>query len=297
MMYHQDQLLLMLSLVLIGTVVFAERKPVAPERVVVDVWPGTPPGEVTDQPEAPRPGKGDDIIRLEHVSKPTLTVYRPKNIKGVTPAVVVCPGGGYSILAMNLEGTEVAEWLNGLGVTAFLLKYRVPKNRAGAFQDIQRALRLVRTNAGAWAIDPERVGVIGFSAGGHLCARLSTGFKSPAYDPIDETDRQSCRPDFAMLVYPAYLSKGDQLAAELPVTAETPRTILIQTQDDRIRIENSVFYYLALKKAGVPSELHAYPTGGHGYGLRPSPHAVSQWPSLCATWLEKIGILLRGGQK
>ena len=272
-------------------VLSGEPKPGSCDPETVDIWPGTPPGHVTKEPEKTQPDRGDNIVRLTNVSKPTLTIYRPEGVKSVTPAVVVCPGGGYQILAMNHEGTEVAEWLNTLGVTAFVLKYRVPKNRAGALQDIQRAMRLVRANAGAWRIDPKRLGVIGFSAGGHLCARLSTGFNTPAYDPIDEADTQSCRPDFAMLLYPAYLTKGDRVADELRVTAETPRTILIQTQDDRIRIENSVFYYLALKKAGVPSELHAYPTGGHGYGMRPSEHAVSQWPRLCATWMDKAGIL------
>ena len=293
-MFAQTELLLIVSLILLCGVVSAEPEQGAPEPVTIDVWPGTPPGEVTDAPEAPRPDKGDNIIRLGNVSKPTLTIYRPKGVEGVTPAVVVCPGGGYHILAMNLEGTEVAEWLNTIGVTACLLKYRVPKNRAGAFQDIQRAMRLTRANAGSWKVDPNRVGVIGFSAGGHLCARLSTGYDTPAYDAVDEADKLSCRPDFAMLVYPAYLAKGEKVAEELPITKKTPRTILIQTQDDRIRIENSVHYYLALKKAGVPSELHAYPTGGHGYGLRPTVHAVSQWPKLCATWLSKIDILPPG---
>lgn len=280
---------LTLLLVLCATAAAAPKTGSLPP-VTVDVWPGTPPGEVAKEPEKAQPDKGDNIVRLANVSKPTLSIYRPAGTTDATPAVVVCPGGGYHILAMNLEGTEIAEWLNTLGVTAFVLKYRVPKNRTGALQDVQRAMRLVRANAANWQVDPKRVGVIGFSAGGHLCARLSTGYNTPAYDSVDETDRLSCRPDFTMLVYPAYLSKGDQLSDELPITSETPKTILIQTQDDRIRIENSVYYYLALKKAGVPSELHAYPTGGHGYGLRPSKHAVSQWPQRCATWLGQIGI-------
>ena len=249
------------------------------------------PGQTNMLEGTANPSK-DDIIRIGNVTKPNLTLYKTEKSEGPAPAVVVCPGGGYNILAINHEGTEIAEWLNSIGVTAILLKYRVPKNREGAFQDVQRAFRLSRQHAKDWNIDGNRIGIIGFSAGGHLSARASTGFETNSYEKVDKADELSCRPDFAMLIYPAYLTKKDySIADELTVTAKTPRTILIQTQDDGIPVENSIYYYLALKKAKVPSELHVFPAGGHGYGMRPSKHAVSKWPRLCETWMEKNDIL------
>ncbi|MDD4872308.1 MAG: alpha/beta hydrolase [Kiritimatiellae bacterium] len=256
-----------------------------------DLWPGMAPGQTNMLEGTENPSK-DTIIRLGNVTKPNLTLYKVDKSEGPAPAVVVCPGGGYSILAMNLEGTEIAEWLNSIGITAILLKYRVPNNRQGAFQDVQRAFRVARQNAKVWNIDPERIGIIGFSAGGHLSARACNGFETKSYDPVDKADEFSCRPDFAMLIYPAYLTTKDfTIVEELPVTSKTPSTILIQTQDDGIKVENSIYYYLALKQAKVASELHIFPTGGHGYGLRPSKNAVSNWPKLCETWLEKTGVL------
>lgn len=259
--------------------------------LAINIWPGKAPGEICDKTEGPNPSK-DDIIRLANVSTPSITIYKAEKTGSPTAAVVVCPGGGYSILAMNLEGTEIATWLNSIGVTAVLLKYRVPNNRAGAFMDVQRAVRLARKNAKEWNIDPDRIGIIGFSAGGHLSAHASTGFEIKSYDPVDDADQLSCRPDFAMLIYPAYLVKKDfTLSDELPVNEKTPRTILVQAQDDGIPVENAIYYYLALKKAKVPSELHIFPTGGHGYGLRPSKNAVSSWPKLCETWMGKTGMI------
>lgn len=262
-----------------------------PSRPTFDLWPGMAPGQTNVLEGTEKPSK-DTIIRLGDVTRPNLTLYRVDKSDKAVPAVVVCPGGGYSILAMNLEGTEIAEWLNSIGVTAILLKYRVPNNRHGAFQDVQRAFRLARQNAKDWNIDPNRIGIIGFSAGGHLSARASNGFETKSYDPVDKADELSCRPDFAMLIYPAYLTTKDcSIVEELPITSNTPRTILIQTQDDGIPVENSIYYYLALKKAKVPSELHIFPCGGHGYGLRPSKNAVSTWPKLCEVWLQKNGLL------
>jgi len=262
-------------------------------KPTVNLWPGMAPGQTNMLEGTENPSK-DTIIRLGHVTKPNLTLYKVEKSDGATPAVIVCPGGGYSILAMNLEGTEIAEWLNSIGVTAIILKYRVPNNRQGAFQDVQRAFRVARQNANEWNIDPNRIGVIGFSAGGHLSARASNGFETKSYEPVDKADELSCRPDFAMLVYPAYLTTKElAIVEELPITARTPKTILIQTQDDGIPVENSIYYYLALKKVKVPSELHIFPNGGHGYGLRPTKNAVSGWPKLCETWLEKIGIITK----
>lgn len=272
----------------------------------IALWPGVAPGEKGDIGEEKDTTKADPnepperyIIRLGNVSRPTLTVYRPPKEKETGAAVVVCPGGGYQILAMNLEGSEVCEWLNSLGVTAFLLKYRVPgrkgleKHRA-ALQDAQRALGLVRHRAKEWKLDSKRIGILGFSAGGHLSAAASNIFETRTYPAVDEADKGSCRPDFTVLIYPAYLTAKDdltQLAPEIKVTANTPPAFLAMTQDDPVHVENVFTYGLALQRAKVPMEMHIYPVGGHGYGLRPSPNAVSHWPQRVAEWLTAQGWL------
>ena len=259
---------------------------------------GTPgeKGDVGEEKE--EPAKPDKIIRLMNVTKPTLTIYRPAPDKDIGVAVVICPGGGYSILAMNLEGSEVAEWLNTLGVTGIVLKYRVPARKgqeryAAPLQDAQRALGLVRHRAKELGFKPDRIGVLGFSAGGHLAATLSTNYDKRTYEPIDEADKTSCRPDFTLLIYPAYLVAGpeNKIAPELKITAETPRTFIVFTEDDPIHVESGLFYYLALKKAKVSAEMHLYPTGGHGYGLRPSKHGVSTWPKRAEEWLRSSDLL------
>jgi acetyl esterase/lipase len=219
-----------------------------------------------------------------------MTVYKA-GTKEAAPAVVVCPGGGYHILAIDLEGTEIAQWLNSVGITAVVLKYRVPNNREGAFADGQRAMSLIRHNAKEWNIDPERVGIIGFSAGGNLAGKVSNNYKTKSYEHVDAADELSCRPDFAMLVYPYLLGEDEKLDERMKVTKETPNTILIHTQDDWVKAESSIYYFLALKEAKVASELHVFPTGDHGYGLRPSEHAVSKWPDICTAWMKKQGIL------
>jgi acetyl esterase/lipase len=242
---------------------------------------------------------GKPLIRLGNVSKPTITLYSAPKGKNTGAAVLVCPGGGYGILAMDLEGTEVCQWLNSIGVTGVLLKYRVPKRPGDdkhilPLQDAQRALGLVRFRAKEWGIDPARIGVLGFSAGGHLTAHLSNNFDKRVYDPVDGADAVSCRPDFALPIYPAYLAlkdKNNELAPELKVTANTPPTFLVQTADDGIRVENSLFYYLALKNAKVPAEMHLYATGGHGYGLRPSDKLVTTWPKRAEDWMRSLGLL------
>lgn len=268
------------------------------------LWPGRAPGVQTDVDEekdtTPPDGKataGQYVIRLGHVSKPTLTVFRPAPAQDTGAAVVVCPGGGYNILAYNLEGTEVCAWLNSIGVTGVLLKYRVPgrltEKYLAPLQDAQRALSLVRFHAKAWGIDAHRVGMLGFSAGGHLTAAASTHFDTRAYAAVDEADQASCRPDFTILIYPAYLTTDDltKLAPEIKVTSQTPPAFITQTQDDTVHVENAYFYSLALKHAKVAAELHIYPTGGHGYGLRPSDNAVSHWPQRAAEWLAAGGWL------
>jgi acetyl esterase/lipase len=269
------------------------------------LWPKGAPGEKGDigvEQDTSKPGEGlvggKRVVRLGNVSIPTLTLYRPPKRKDTGAAVVVCPGGGYSILAMDLEGTEACQWLNSAGVTAVLLKYRVPARKgleryAAPLQDAQRALGLVRFHAAEWHIDSKRIGIMGFSAGGHLSAVASTHFEKRAYEPVDEADQASCRPDFAMLVYPAYLIRreGPELSPELTVTSNTPPTFLVQAEDDHVRVENSLFYYLALKKAGVPAEMHLFASGGHGYGLRASDKAVVSWPKRAGEWMRKLGVL------
>ena len=272
------------------------------------LWPQGAPGEKGDLGEEkdttqPKDGlvAGQPVIRLGNVSKPTLTVYSPLRRKSTGAAVIVCPGGGYHILAMDLEGTEVADWLNSIGVTAVLLKYRVPARKdrqrhEAPLEDAQRALGLVRQNAASCGINPERIGIMGFSAGAHLAAVLSCNYAQRGYAPIDAADRVSCRPDFTMLIYPAYLTMpkdGDKIAPELNITSNMPPTFLVQTQDDSVRAETSVFYYLALKNAKVPAELHLYPSGGHGYGLRSSEKAVTTWPQRAEQWMHGLGLLER----
>jgi acetyl esterase/lipase len=276
----------------------------ADKPLTLDVWPGQPPGEKGDVGAETvleqKPGE-KQVKRITNVSRPTITLYRPAKEKDTGAAVLICPGGGYNILAWDLEGEEVAAWLNSLGVTGVVLKYRVPRRPGqakdqppvGPMQDAQRALSLVRSKAAEWGIDPQRVGILGFSAGGHLAASTSTNFDKRAYEPADEVDRASCRPDFAVLIYPAYLvsKEGDALAPEVRVSEKTPPTFLAHAGDDRISPVNSVQFYLALKKAGVPAELHVYASGGHGFGLRPTAQPCSRWNERCGEWLRNRGLL------
>lgn len=269
------------------------------------IWPSTAPGEkgdIGDEHEQPL-RQGDNTIRVTNVTRPTLTIFQPPAEKRTGACVVIFPGGGYSILAWNKEGTEIAEWLNRLGVTALVLKYRVParmgrERYAAPLEDAQRAVGLARHRAREWNIRPDRIGVLGFSAGGHLAATLSNNHDARVYEPIDEADQTSCRPDFALLIYPAYLvdAKTNAVSPELKVSGKTPPTFLAQSQDDGVRVEGSLFYYLALKNAKVPAEMHLYPSGGHGYGLRPSEHRVSTWPDRAAEWLDSLGMLKRAKQ-
>jgi acetyl esterase/lipase len=252
------------------------------------VWPaGKMPGTGSASPETEAPAKGDGVVRLTHVSEPVITVYRAPAATTTTPAVIICPGGGYQILAINKEGSEIATWLNTLGITGIVLKYRVPNNREGALQDLQRAVRLVRSRHKEWNIDPTRLGVMGFSAGGHLCARLSTGFGTSFYPPLDEVDRLDDRPDFTVLVYPAYLGKNGLLADDISISAKVPPSFLTQAEDDKGFIAGTKIYAAALQEAKVPHEFALYQTGGHGYGLRCGKEAKT-WPDRCAAWLKNL---------
>lgn len=233
------------------------------------------------------------IVRLTDVTVPELA-YFPSAGEGVKPAVLVCPGGGYTILAYNHEGTEIAEWLNSLGFSAFVLKYRCPGQRDAAHMDAQRALSLIRFRAEEFSIDPKRIGVMGFSAGANLSVRLSTNWRNRAYPTVDEIDAVSCRPDFTLPIYPWMLVVGSNdektlpliLRGEFAVDSETPPAFLVQTEDDFAHIENSLAYYAALKYAGVPAEMHLFTRGGHGYGIRRHDTPVDGWEELAAKWLK-----------
>lgn len=245
---------------------------------------------------------GKPVIRLTNVSNPTITLYQPSG-KNSGAAVVVFPGGAYRVLAIDLEGTEVCEWLNSIGVTCVLLKYRVPDSgpypkSAAALEDAQRAVGMVRQHAAEWHIDPQRIGVLGFSAGAHLAAALSTHFDQRLYDPADAADQLSCRPDFAVIVYPGYLALAEQNFApnpEIHATEKTPASFIVQAEDDPVHVENSTVYFLALKNAKVPAEMHLYAQGGHGYGLRRTELPVTTWPQSVETWLRTIHALPPAG--
>jgi CubicO group peptidase (beta-lactamase class C family)/acetyl esterase/lipase len=274
-------------------------------RPSLALWPrGVPGGSSHGASEADlSTGKddlvaGNPLVRLGNVSNPTLTFFAPKG-RTSGAAVVVFPGGAYQILAIDLEGTEVCEWLNTIGVACVLVKYRVPDSgplpkSAAALEDAQRALGVVRAHASEWHIDPQRIGVLGFSAGAHLAAALSTHFEKRLYNPQDAADALSCRPDFAVLVYPAYLALAEQNFApnpEIRVSARTPPSFIVQSEDDPVHSENATVYFQALKAAGVPAELHIYAEGGHGYGLRPAGPPVTAWPRLVETWLRTARVL------
>jgi acetyl esterase/lipase len=272
----------------------------------IPLWPGAAP----DPQSVPGP-ETDKQGAVTNVTRPTITVYAP-TARNTGAAVVVIPGGGFQILAIDLEGTEICDWLTSRGVTCVLLKYRVPTVpyvwqcdcrphnhdlSTPSLEDAQRALRLVRAHAAAWRIDPHRVGVIGFSAGGFLVAEVSTYFDARLYQPVDAADQLSSRPDFAIAIYPGHLALADNSIALNPVieshiTPRTPPTFLLQNEDDHVdQIEDSLSYYMGLKKAGVPVELHAYAQGGHAFGLRKTNLPVSGWPRLVETWLGTIGVI------
>ena len=263
------------------------------------------------------------------MSRPTMTVYSPQG-RNTAAAVVVFPGGGYQGLAIDLEGTEVCDWLTPKGITCVLLKYRVtdvgPYPKSGpypespmALEDAQRTVGLVRLHAVEWHIDPHKIGVLGFSSGGHLSAAMSTHFETRLYPAIDAADRESCRPDFAVAIYPGHLSlsaaewdakqgakkfvvphpdhlstadKSFALNPDLHVTSRAPPTFLLPAEDDHVdNVNDSLAYYVALKNAGVPVEMHLYAQGGHAFGLRRTKFPITGWPQLVETWLGTIGMI------
>lgn len=273
------------------------------------LWPGTPPGDenVTLPPEADltKPEDaliaGRRIIKLGNVSTPTIEIHRPPADRANGTAIIICPGGGHYILAWDLEGTEVAEWLNSLGVTAVVLKYRVPSRTRetqrwqAAVQDAQRALRLVRAKAADWQLDPNRIGILGFSAGGETAALASLLYETNHYEPVDETDRVSARPNFALLIYTGGLYDAEKkaLPGHVVVPADAPPFFFAHAWDDRVSVQNALLLGSALKEKGIPASLHLYPTGGHGYGLRRTDEPVTTWPDRAEEWLRHAGWLER----
>lgn len=313
--YHQRRMLLPLVLAAL-CVLFACSGPSAQNsswqpsagHTEVPIWPGAAPdtrpvtAAETVANETKDPVAGKPWLYVSNVSRPTITVYSPKE-KNTGAAMVVFPGGGYQILAIDLEGTEICDWLISRGISAVLLKYRVPTERVGpyrespnALQDAQRAVGLVRFHAAEWHIDPHKIGVIGFSAGGHMVAALSTHFEKRTYANVDAADKESCRPDFAIALYPGHLWSETRQVFELnpnvPVTSQTPPTFLVQAEDDPVdNVNNSLVYFAALKKAGVPVEMHLYAQGGHAFGLRRTKFPITEWPHLAETWLGTIGMI------
>lgn len=293
----------------------------SPGHTQVPIWPkGPPDAQPVAGPESTRTVKESPIagrpwLEVSNVSQPTMTVYSPKG-KNSGVAVVVFPGGGYKVLAIDLEGTEAADWLTSRGITCVLLKYRVPfsgpywDERRGrvyptptALQDAQRTLGLVRFHAAKWQIDPRKIGVLGFSAGGHVAAGVSTRFEQRLYPAVDEADKESCRPDFAMVLFPGHLWANEdrdpstikdekfELRPDIQVTRRTSPTFLVQAQNDDVDpVEESLAYYIALEKAGVPVEMHLYAEGGHAFALRRTKFPITEWPKLAERWLATIGM-------
>jgi len=284
----------------------------AAEPLVVELWPGKTPGDIgINGRETSRihqsPLVGPTKL-ITNVTKPTLTIYQPARDKNTGTAMLICPGGGYWDLYWELEGEEVAAWLNSLGMTGIILKYRCPRRPAdvrgepplGPQLDAQRAVSMVRSRAAEWGINPRRIGMVGFSAGGHLALATATNFEKRTYEPIDKVDEVSCRPDFAVLFYSGYLKvkDKDEIRPSLRIPADTPPIFLAHASDDNESYggslaENSAIMYLALKRAGVPAELHIYATGDHDFGVRQNEKLPSSWTQLCVNWLRSQGLLLK----
>jgi acetyl esterase/lipase len=280
------------------------------------IWPAAvPDAEAAPGPESvktdPTGAKGGPMTWVTNVSQPTMTVYVPDQKRNTGAAVVVLPGGGFEGLAMDLEGRDVCDWLTRQGITCVLLKYRVPslpfdwhsQSRPDgyvvptpALEDVQRTIGLVRARASEWQVNPHKIGVIGFSAGGYLVAEISTHFARRLYAPVDAADETSCRPDFAIALYPGHLGKDRGKSFELnpnvPITPTTPTTFLLQAEDDEVdSVNDSLAYYIGLKKAGVPVEMHLYAQGGHAFGLRRTEFPITGWPQLVEAWLRTIGMI------
>ena len=284
-----------------------------PGHTQIPIWPGVIPnapalkgpevsGTVVDNATGkPKLVGGKPWIYVDRVSRPTMTIYSPVG-RNTGAAVVVFPGGGYNVLAIDLEGTEACDWLTSRGITCVLLKYRVPCVKTGpyrdcltALQDAQRTIGLVRFQAAKWHIDPHKIGVLGFSAGGHMVVTTSTHFEKRLYSAVDAADKESCRPDFAIALYPGHLAVPERnfaLNPDIRVTSRMSPTLLIQAEDDPVDpVENSIVYHSALRKAGAPVEMHLYVKGGHAFGLRRTSFPITAWPAVAESWLRTIGMI------
>ncbi len=273
------------------------------QSLTLHLWPDSPPdedGEVGPE-QLKSPEREDRGMRIADVERPTITISRPEGVEGETPAVLVSPGGAYNTLAFEEEGVEIVEWLNSLGVTGILLKYRVPRREEDlpkhyhALQDAQRAMGIIRHNAEALRVDPDRIGVLGFSAGGHLSAKISGSYEERLYEPVDEADEESCRPDFAVLIYPAYLSQPGTAQSIEPIVAadelsprSAPPTFIAVSQRDGV-MRGCMVYFKALTGEEVPAELHIYEKGEHGGGMRKYPFRA--WADACSRWMKGKGIV------
>ncbi len=259
---------------------------------IIKLWPKDAASQDSKGMGTPKSDRGDGHIRLTDITKPSMR-YFPAHVKKgkePVPAIILCPGGGYSHL-VTTKMTPIAEWLNSHGISAFILIYRVPKKRKDAFEDIQRAVRIVRSRASEWNLDPTRIGVLGSSAGGHLAARVSTGFDTKSYQEVDELDGVSCKPDFTVLLYPAYMNKGKELSKEFTVSNEISPTLIVSAKDDKGFFPGSPIYANALKEAGASIRVHFFEKGGHGFSLRPKQHPLSTWPDLCLQWFRDKNII------
>jgi acetyl esterase/lipase len=281
-------------------------KPNPLEPMVMELWPGAVPGDVgIDGQEYGRIHDSKLVgktLLITNVTRPSVKVYLPPAGTNTGTAMLICPGGGYHDLFWQLEGEEVVAWLNAHGIAGIILKYRCPRRPGdvqgvpplGPLRDAQRAVSLVRSNAAEWGIDPRRIGMIGFSAGGHLALATATSFRERRYEPIDAIDAVSCRPDFAVPCYSGYLKADnhDQIAPGLRIPPDTPPIFLAHTSDDSVaEVAHSVIMYLALHRAGVPTELHVYVTGEHDFGVRQNDKLPSSWPQLCLNWLRSRDLL------
>ena len=269
---------------------------------IVDIWPNLPAGEVennTGEQLARRPNEDPPATRIEKITFPRLFVYQPAAEERNGTAVLVFPGGGYNYVVVDKEGSEVADWLNPLGVTVFVVHYRTKRDRrepeswVRPLQDGQRAVSLLRARAGKWGLKPDRIGVVGFSAGGQAAALVTTRFQKRSYESTDEIDEVSCRPDFSLLLYPWQLVDDSGTLKEfVTITPQTPPTFLVHTHDDVHTSLSSVQYYAAMKRLKLPAELHIYNNGGHGYGMRPVTNSnVDTWPDRAAEWMRQRGLL------
>lgn len=301
-------MILISGLILMGQASGERPAPNPPQ--IIELWPGKPPGDVGISGEekfielkvAGKPYEvgGKPTRWLTNVSHPTLTVFPAPQEKNTGLAMLICPGGGYHNLGWDVEGEEVAGWLNSVGITGILLKYRCPRRPgdvkgeppAGPLKDAQRAISLVRSRADQWGVDPGKIGMVGFSAGGHLVGSTATNFAQRTYDAVDEVDQISCRPDFAISLYSGYFKTRDGLSPTVRADPGTPPVLIFHASDDPISdVEHSVTYYLAMRRAGVPAELHVYATGGHGWGVRKLDFPCASWTDRTIDWLRERRIL------